>query len=494
MTHEKKKGETSKMNRFLGWLNNLDHHPLEKVNDTHEDERDSKTNVELEQLLNMVKIPIQIEKFMSFTLLASLDCFLYYFTILPMKIGINCLLYRDSTRRRSILRRTSKERAIIFLMITVAIAMSNLDTSKVYHKIKRQSAMKLYMLFNVLEIADKMLATIGQSLLSVLLSKRNYTRVRTKQLFLVFLTSLYLMAHTSVLIYQTVALNVAVNSYSNSLLTLLLSLQFAEIKSSVFKKFDKESLFQITMADSTERFKLLILVVIIMIRNFGTTPIQWNTSLINVLDFKLLMTIISLPIFNIFISEIIVDWVKHAYITKFNRIRPQIYDKFFYIMYRDYATNQQEYQERLGLPVLAYVTLSIVMLRKSLFHLFEPFQISNVTTSLILTVVWFIILLSLRQLTHCTLLKWGVHIQTDWDTTKKTTIVTSKDYVPGLVVNGMGKMDNDTRTIIHRSKRNKKSSDTIPADSTTKRDNLDMKQGDSLAKVTRYTMVSKAIW
>ncbi|KAG0659114.1 hypothetical protein C6P45_001911 [Maudiozyma exigua] len=482
------------MDRFLCWLNDLDHHPLEKVNKASQNERALKTNVELEHLLNMVKIPIQIEKFMSFTLLASLDCFLYYFTILPMKIGINCFLYKDSAKRRLILRRTSKERAIIFLMITVTIVMSNLDTSKVYHKIKRQSAMKLYMLFNVLEIADKMLATIGQSLLSVLLSRRTYTRVRTKQLFLVFLTSLYLMAHTSVLIYQTVALNVAVNSYSNSLLTLLLSLQFAEIKSSVFKKFDKESLFQITMADSTERFKLLILVVIIMIRNFGTTPVQWNISVRSIFDLNLSMTVVSLPIFNIFMSEVIVDWIKHAYITKFNRIRPQIYDKFFYIMYRDYGTNQQEYQERLGLPILAYVTLSIVMLRTSLLHLFEPFQLSNISISLILTVAWFIILLSLRQLTHSTLLRWGQHIQTEWDLNENTLLVTSKDYVPGLVVNGMGKMDNDTRTIIHGCKSKKRSSGPIPADSTTKRDKLDLKQGDSLAKVTRYTMVSKAIW
>ena len=56
------------------------------------------------------------------------------------------------------------------------------------------------------------------------------------------------VAHTLVLFYQLVTLNVAINSYSNALLTLLLSNQFVEIKGSVFKKFEKENLFQMTCA------------------------------------------------------------------------------------------------------------------------------------------------------------------------------------------------------------------------------------------------------
>lgn len=43
-------------------------------------------------------------------------------------------------------------------------------------------------------------------------------------------------------------MNVAVNSYDHALLTLLVSNQFVEIKGSVFKKFEKDNLFQITCA------------------------------------------------------------------------------------------------------------------------------------------------------------------------------------------------------------------------------------------------------
>ena len=50
------------------------------------------------------------------------------------------------------------------------------------------------------------------------------------------------------MIYQMISLNVAVNSYDHALLTLLVSNQFVEIKGSVFKKFEKDNLFQITCA------------------------------------------------------------------------------------------------------------------------------------------------------------------------------------------------------------------------------------------------------
>jgi hypothetical protein len=60
--------------------------------------------------------------------------------------------------------------------------------------------------------------------------------------------------------YQLTCLNVAINSYDYSLLTLLLSNQFVEIKGSVFKRFEKDNLFQITCAGTIQiTFSLLCL-------------------------------------------------------------------------------------------------------------------------------------------------------------------------------------------------------------------------------------------
>jgi transmembrane anterior posterior transformation protein 1 len=40
-----------------------------------------------------------------------------------------------------------------------------------------------------------------------------------------------------------------------------------------------------------------------------------------------------------FVSEFIVDWTKHAFISKFNDIQPQLYSKFSNAMYKDLTLN-----------------------------------------------------------------------------------------------------------------------------------------------------------
>src|SRR6201992_785932 len=77
----------------------------------------------------------------------------------------------------------------------------------------------------------------------------------------------YTVTHAAALLYQVITLNVAVNSYSNALLTLLVSNQFVEIKGAVFKKVEKENLFQLTCADVVERFQLWLMLLIIAMRN-----------------------------------------------------------------------------------------------------------------------------------------------------------------------------------------------------------------------------------
>lgn len=101
-----------------------------------------------------------------------------------------------------------------------------------------------------------------------------------------------IVVHAVMLIYQLMSLNVAINAYDNSLLTLLLSNQFVEIKGSVFKKFEKDNLFQITcagecclsnskmalnahvFADIVERFQLTLMLFAIALRNL----IELSTS------------------------------------------------------------------------------------------------------------------------------------------------------------------------------------------------------------------------
>lgn len=41
-------------------------------------------------------------------------------------------------------------------------------------------------------------------------------------------------------------------------------------------------------------------------------------------------------------SEVFVDWIKHAFITKFNAISPDVYQKYRAILSRDLATSRHK--------------------------------------------------------------------------------------------------------------------------------------------------------
>lgn len=168
----------------------------------------------------------------------------------------------------------------------------------------------------------------------------------------------YNVIHSVALFIQVITLNVAVNSYSNALLTLLISNQFVEIKSTVFKKFEKENLFQLTCADVVERFQLWLVLIIIAMRNIvevgglsvlngaatmaegASEAIKKAPILPN--SFTILPSwtgeVLS-PFIIVLGSEMLVDWLKHGYISKFNCVKPAIYQRYLDVLAKDYYTN-----------------------------------------------------------------------------------------------------------------------------------------------------------
>lgn len=291
------------------------------------------------------------------------------------------------------------------LMVTTCTVLMYFDASRMYHWIRGQAAIKLYVIYNVLEVSDRLFAAIGQDVLECLFSREALERrpdgrskiFRPLGLFLLALA--YTVIHSTALFYQVMTLNVAVNSYSNALITLLLSNQFVEIKSSVFKKFEKENLFQLTCADVVERFQLWLMLTIIASRNmvetgafqFGdsllstsasgaapvtnstplSTPPKSSTSILpqaftlvpssvmasisHVNSFLPALAQVLGPFLVVLGSEMFVDWLKHAYINKFNNTRPNIYGRFLDILAKDYYTNafgDQNLTRRLGLPII----------------------------------------------------------------------------------------------------------------------------------------------
>lgn len=222
-----------------------------------------------------------------------------------------------------------------------------------------------------------------------------------RPLWLFILALLYNLIHATALFYQVITLNVAVNSYSNALLTLLMSNQFVEIKSTVFKKFEKENLFQLTCADVVERFQLWLMLTIIAARNIietgglslssnNSSPPNPSSSILpkSFTIFPSWTGQIMGPFLLVLGSEMLVDWIKHAYITKFNLTKPAIYGRFLDVLAKDYYSNafaDQNLTRRLGLPV---IPLSCLFIRASVqtYHMFlathMPVAIPSTATSL----------------------------------------------------------------------------------------------------------------
>lgn len=255
------------------------------------------------------------------------------------------------------------------LVIATCIVLMRFDASKTYHNIRGQAAIKLYVIYNVLEVCDRLFSALGQDILECLLSRETLDRNadgRSKVIrpFWMFLLALaYTSIHSTALFYQVITLNVAVNSYSNALLTLLMSNQFVEIKGTVFKKFEKENLFQLTCADMVERFQLWLMLMIIACRNIvevgglsilgdisgsssagainGTSAPFRSTSIIpkSFTIFPKWTGQVMGPFLLVLGSEMLVDWLKHAYITKFNNTKPAVYGRFLDVLAKDYYSN-----------------------------------------------------------------------------------------------------------------------------------------------------------
>ncbi|KAI9632300.1 eukaryotic membrane protein family-domain-containing protein [Dioszegia hungarica] len=300
-----------------------------------------------ERIQNFLAVPLAVERVTLYGALLCLDGFLYNFTILPIRALFalvritRCLMRGSSIFPISPAHLHSLLRMLLILVPTVILLFAT-DASKMYHTVRGQDTIKLYVIFNALEIADRLCCAFGQDVLDTLFARDTLapgvgSRRRKARPFFFFALSLgYVMAHTLIYFYMLVSLNVAINSYDYTLLSLLISNQFVEIKGSVFKKFDKENLFQILCADIVERFQLSLMLTVISLRNI----LEMSGSEIALLPKSfirgkgLLDSILS-PVFFVVVSEMAVDWLKHAFITKFNHIRASVYGRFADVLAKD---------------------------------------------------------------------------------------------------------------------------------------------------------------
>lgn len=320
---------------------------------------DSHQEQKWERVSNFLSMPVAMEKIIGFGFIVCFDSFLYTFTILPIRFFLACFSFMWNMVRRSPPPLPPSQKADLLrglLLIASLLILNPLtDASKIYHTIRGQDTIKLYVIFNALEIADRLCASIGQDILDCLFSRSTLEPLTNRRpvssdtlrpFFFFALALAHNIVHALVMVWQLIAMNVAINSFDHSLLTLLVSNQFVEIKGSVFKKFEKDNLFQITCADIVERFTLALMLVVIAFRNLielSGTEFDFAEGFVLPKAFgwfrgnNVLWTI-SYPVMTVMACEMLVDWLKHAFITKFNHIRPSVYERYTDVLCLDLSS------------------------------------------------------------------------------------------------------------------------------------------------------------
>ncbi|GAB1289629.1 Transmembrane anterior posterior transformation protein 1 [Apodemus speciosus] len=187
------------------------------------------------------------------------------------------------------------------ILVMCYFMMHYVDYSMMYHLIRGQSVIKLYIIYNMLEVADRLFSSFGQDILDALYWTATEPKERKR-------------AHIGVIPHFFMAV-----------------LYFVEIKGSVFKKFEKNNLFQMSNSDIKERFTNYVLLLIVCLRNME--QFSWNPDHLWVLFPDVCMVIA---------SEIAVDIVKHAFITKFNDITADVYSEYRASLAFDLVSSRQK--------------------------------------------------------------------------------------------------------------------------------------------------------
>ncbi|XP_064916675.1 transmembrane anterior posterior transformation protein 1 homolog isoform X8 [Columba livia] len=185
------------------------------------------------------------------------------------------------------------------------------------------------------QVADRLFSSFGQDILDALYWTATEPKERKRAHIGViphfFMAVLYVFLHAILIMVQATTLNVAFNSHNKSLLTIMMSNNFVEIKGSVFKKFEKNNLFQMSNSDIKERFTNYVLLLIVCLRNME--QFSWNPDHLWVLFPDVCMVVA---------SEIAVDIVKHAFITKFNDITADVYSEYRASLAFDLVSSRQK--------------------------------------------------------------------------------------------------------------------------------------------------------
>lgn len=264
-------------------------------------------------------VPRRLEKLLGFGFLLCLDILLHELSFTPLQVVRS--LPRMFTGRLTVTEEGDRLR-LLLLIGNVALTFIFFDVSAVYHYIRGESFLKLYVIFNMLEMFERWIRSVGVDLFDLLMAA---VRQPLRSLTLKFLfTLIYCFVHSTMHYLRVLLLNVAINTSSSAVFLIIVTNNFGEIKSTVFKKYEAKGLFPIVCSDIVERFYLLLDVIFVLMRLF----ISPHTGMYNGYDIVFWLG------FILFL-EIVTDWVKFMLILKFSELKAAMLEEYKDVMISD---------------------------------------------------------------------------------------------------------------------------------------------------------------
>ena len=266
-------------------------------------------------LSDYVRLPFVIEYVVNHGILTCLSCLLYELTFMPLsafrgfrkKISGNYspmtwIEYTDFLR-------TS------ILIVAAIVFNASIDFSEVYHYIRAQSLLKLYFIFNMMEIIERLVRSWGNDLVDGMIRRAVISSDRWSMMSLGVnwvVVLIYTIIHSIIHFWRVMLISVAI--LANDMLIVLVTNNFNELKGTVFKKNEPRSVYPVLTSDVVERLYLFIDVALMLFRM--TTSPQRS---------KIPFGEVSIWIAVMIGLEIITDWMKFLCLSKFNSIENGTY-------------------------------------------------------------------------------------------------------------------------------------------------------------------------
>ena len=278
---------------------------------------------------------------------------------------------------------------VTIIYVIYEYVLKPINISILYHWIRSQSMVKLYLVVAMVEVFDRLMCSLGQDCLDSLYWNTTRRPKSSRLLVSALVVLIYTALHSFLLFVHVATLNVAMNSDDQALLSLLIGGNFAEIKGTVFKKYNKASLFKIAASDICERFKLALFLTLVLLLNASQG-----------MDQKMLYNYLSMCGI-IWCAEWLSDWLKHSFITKFNYIASSVYAEYSLLLAGDVSGFGHEGEnldkshavvKRLGLAQIPLVCVMAKYLKEAYKYQTYANQPQTWLISLVVLSIWLFLL------------------------------------------------------------------------------------------------------